>query len=364
MLGTLVAWRLQPPPPLESASPPVPRPTRLTAADCNGTAWPKPVTFTEEQRQQFASDGFIVLRDFLTAEVVRELVQELHHLCATWPGPMDPKFDCFRSGSWLRSDVSRDFLYHGPVGKTVSDLLQVPAVRIQEDGYFLITGKRAGQPWHTDMDQYGGVFSEFHRATRAAAVWIPLTDVNHTHGGGSIIVARGGPNTNCTGKSGHWSKRHRGLGALPDPSCEEVVNKGAVVHSFRAGDAIMWHPWMPHRTQPSSTERLSWYARIVAADAVFCNHEYRAKTGNRQARCQHRLSPGQQAHSVCFQQIHPLLADEVMERMHPSWQAPVVQPTPIGDLWYHLNCAWDRLRMIQRRGLWSPKSLDRPECID
>lgn len=264
----------------------------------------------------------------------------------------------------MRSDVSRDFLYHGPVGETVRNLLQVDGVRVQEDGYFVHSGDHKGQPWHTDMDMYGGVFSEFHRSTRGVAVWIALTDIDHMREGGSITVSRGGPRSNCTGKSGHWARRRFPFGPEPDPTCESFVTDNAVTHSFKAGDAIMWHPWMPHKTQASTGDRMTWYARIVEADAVFCHGEYRAKAYGSQASCQHRLRPGQKAHDVCFQQISPLLPEEVAERMKPEWHAPILQPTPIGDLAWKLGGMWDRFRMMARRGLHAPPTLEKLACID
>lgn len=358
------AWQLRPPPPLEDGPLPPPEPTSLNAAGCDGTPWPKAATFTEEQREAFERDGFIVLRNFVTPAIVAALVRELRHVCKTWPGPMDPKFQCFRTGTWLRSDASRDFLYYGPVGETVSNLLQVPSIRIQEDGYFVHSEGHKGQPWHTDMDQYGGVFSEFHRKTRGVAVWIALTDIDHERTGGSVLVTRGGPKTNCSGKTGHWSRRQPPLAAVKDSTCEERINNHSLVHSFRAGDAMMWHPWMPHRTQLSTQERLSWYARVVEGDAIFCNHEYRAKSGNRQALCQHALQPGQRAHHVCFQQIYPLLPQEIAERMRSDWYTPILQPTSLGNLRYKLSTWWNGFLMTPRRGLWSAPTLEKPACID
>jgi len=359
----LLAWRLRPPPSLEDGPLPPPRPSSLNASGCDGAPWPKARTFSREELDAFGRDGYVVVRDFVTPAVVAALTREAREVCASWPGPMDPKFQCFRTGTWLRRDASRDFLYYGPVGETVSNLLQVPAVRIQEDGFFLHTESHKGQPWHTDMDQYGGIFSEFHRRTKGVAVWIALTDIDHEGNGGSVFLVKGGPKTNCSGKTGHWSRRQASMGAVKDPACAEEIERRATVHSFRAGDAMIWHPWMPHKTQPSSGERLSWYARVLEGDATFCHNEYRAKAFGRQAYCRHGLQPGQKAHHVCFQQIYPLLQEEVSERMRPDWFTPILQPTPLGDLAWKAGSWLDKVRMLAKTGVWSAPTLEKPECI-
>jgi len=103
------------------------------------------------------------------------------------------------------------------------------------------------------------------------------------------------------------------------------ITDNAVTFSFRRGDALVYHPLLAHRTQPTRSVRVSWYARFVESNATFCYKEYMNRASKSQSDCQHDLQPGQLAHHVCYQQMFPLLASEVRARMDPSWDVPVAR---------------------------------------
>lgn len=323
-----------------------PQPSSLTAASCDGAPWPEAVAFRPEDREAFEREGYLVLRNFLSPEVVAALRREAAGACSDWPVAGMGTFNCSRGGVWTQRDAFRDFLYYGPVGRTIQGLLQVAGVRIQEDGVFAISRGYPGHGWHVDMAMYGGIYGDFHRSTRGASIFVALTDIDHTATGGTLVVSSGGHKTQCVGAAADPYGLIRRQYPLPpradNDSCYREIVDNAVELSFRAGDAMIYHPLMPHRTQATSGVRVSWYARLIEPDAIFCHRDVIARCGGGQPHCQHPLRPGQRAHHVCYQQIYPLLASEVAERMQPDWQAPFCRWT----WWDKAALLWDAINYI------------------
>merc|ERR1712032_1213289 len=112
--------------------------------------------------------------------------------------------------------------------------------------------------------------------------------------------------------------------------CARILKSCATPISLQAGDALLFHPWLPHRTQLGPGLRMAWYARFVEQDARFRGWSFwnilDLTIGGGGAWCNHMLQPGEHAHHVCIQQVYPMEQNEFRERMAPDWQTRLRDP--------------------------------------
>jgi len=358
--AAVIAWLLTPQsyPPALGAPPPLA--TTITQVGWGEVPWPRAATFRPAELRQFERDGYIVLRKFLSFPIVKQLRSAHSQWCKL--GASSPHWHCKNEDVWARTDTYRDFLYYGPIGRTVKNLLQVRGVRIYGDHIAEMRPEHRGIFYHFDNIYYGGVLGEFHANTKGAVVFVFVTGVASNITGGSVLLQPGGHRDNCV---------MAGVDPQLQAPCRERFYERAIALSFNAGDALIIHPLMPHASQeplptaPVDFRRLTYLARIVETDAIFCaTDEQVRETGK--VDCRHTLRPGDKAHHVCYSQICPLLLDEVLERtgadwfsttcnVHPGWRY-----TSLKRLRLRVGSLVGQLRIRLRGG--TPLGLERAEC--
>jgi len=360
LTAALVGWFLSPQSsPHEFEQPP--RVTNATLKDWSGVPWPPAVTFGPGERKQFEAKGFAVLRSFLSPAIVRELLAAHAAWCPR--GVFSPHWHCKNEDVWARTDIYRDFLYWSPLGKTVRSLLGVTGLRIYGDHVTEMRSNHPGIFYHFDNIYYGGVLGEFHAASRGAIVFLFLTGVDHATTGGSVLLQPGGHRDSCV---------MAGVEPALQAPCRELFYKQAIALSFKPGDALIIHPLMPHASQgplptaPAGFRRITYLARLVEGDATFCTTDTQVRETGK-VDCRHSLRPGQKAHHVCYQQIDPLLAPEISERMSPAWYTSTCNVcrgwryTTLARLRLGVRTLLSRLRIRLHGG--KPIGLEKAECI-
>mmetsp|Transcript_91715 Transcript_91715/g.268430 ORF Transcript_91715/g.268430 Transcript_91715/m.268430 type:complete len:382 (+) Transcript_91715:172-1317(+) len=338
-----------------------PNVTRTNTSSWAGAPWPTPVGFSRKDRERFELEGFFVLRNYLP----RDIVHRLHVTHDTWckRGVFSPHWHCKNEDVWARTDIYRDFLYHSGLGYTVSQLLQSNGVRIYGDHITEMRANHSGIFYHFDNIYYGGVLGEFHAQSKGAIAFIFLTGVHPNVTGGSVLVQPGGHRDGC-------------VLAGVDPSlqapCREAFYKRAIAHAYNPGDILIIHPLMPHASQPPlptahpGLRRITYLARLVEADAVFCGTDTQVRETGK-VDCSHGLRRGEKAHHVCYHQIYPVLPNEVAKRMSPDWYSTTVNVqrgwryTRLKRLRLGLSDLVSRVRFRLNGGL--PMALERAECI-
>lgn len=340
------------------------KPPQLTVLNASGweeLPWPPGVKFSAAQRANFTRHGFIPVRNFLSPVLVREMLRVHGHWCHQ--GAFSPHWHCKNEDVWARTNVYRDFLYYSPLGASIRNLLQVDGIRVYGDHITEMRREHPGIFYHFDNLYYGGVLGEFHAQSRGAIVFLFLTGVNRDTTGGSVLVQPGGHRNECV---------KAGVDPELQASCRKRFYERAIALNFNPGDALVIHPLLPHASQgPLPTvrpnfRRITYLVRLVEADAIFCGTDTQVRETGK-VDCRHHLRPGEKAHHVCYQQIHPLLEEEVLQRLGSDWFRSTCNvqkdwrytgPKRL-RLWARGLISQLRIRLSGR----APVGLERAECV-
>jgi len=125
-----------------------------------------PYALPEGARQRFRREGFIKLRDVVSAPALRALRDELKAILE----PLKTAAMRFPSAEmmWTRHPVSRAFTLSPRLGQIAADLLGVTAVRLYHDNALDKLPGCGRTPWHYDAHHYP-IASE-----DVVTLWLPL----------------------------------------------------------------------------------------------------------------------------------------------------------------------------------------------
>ena len=140
----------------------------------------EPYQLTATAREQFRREGYVKLKNVLSAPSLLHLRTELVRLLAAASGaPLDGGVrNRFLSLDmvWLENELVRRFVLSPRIGKLAADLLDVPSVRLYHDN---VLSKEPGcgrTPWHHDD-------AHFPLATDdVVTVWIPVQPIPESMG--------------------------------------------------------------------------------------------------------------------------------------------------------------------------------------
>ena len=323
---------------------PQPGPTFLSVYD-----WPEVPTLTPEQVAQYRMDGFIVLRQVIPPEVIDAL--------RTYAAPnLRSEFWDFTSSSigtvyvpWLKTDLFRDFWWHGPMAKLGSQLLGGAAVRLFTDHLFYLTPQQPGLALHNTADR---AFDQ-HTFVR---FWIPLDDVDtHLTGGSLEVVSNRGLAEREPACYDRIRGRAPGMG-MSEPECLALAAQQKLAHNFSRGDAIVLAPGVLRASQPLRTD-----GELESRFAVSVGFSVQDLGTLLQSVPRYK-------HNALVQMLHPLpecFHIHAREACHPRvWPSRAPRETALrmnGDLYREppaLNklAAWLSMPFLRRRALQRPSS--------
>jgi len=137
-----------------------------------------------EQIARFQKDGYIKLKDVLSAEVLERYGKEITRLVLELSKDYQPlekrstygKAFLQISNIWTKSEVVKEFVFGHRLARIATDLLQTEGVRMYHDQALYKEAGGGYTPWHVDQF-YWPVETE-----KTVTAWIPLHEVPLEHG--------------------------------------------------------------------------------------------------------------------------------------------------------------------------------------
>ena len=143
-----------------------------------------------EQIARFQKDGYIKLKDVLSAEVLDYYGKEITRMVLLLnkeDKPLEQRGTYGKaflqiSNIWTKSDIVREFVFGKRLGRIAAELLQTRGVRMYHDQALYKEASGGYTPWHVDQF-YWPVSSE-----KTVTAWIPLHAVPLENGPLSFSV--------------------------------------------------------------------------------------------------------------------------------------------------------------------------------
>jgi len=137
-----------------------------------------------EQIARFQKDGYIKLKDVLSADVLEHYGKEITRLVLELSKDYQPlekrstygKAFLQISNIWTKSDVVKEFVFGEKLARIATELLQADGVRMYHDQALYKEAGGGYTPWHVDQF-YWPVSTE-----KTVTAWIPLHPVPLEHG--------------------------------------------------------------------------------------------------------------------------------------------------------------------------------------
>jgi ectoine hydroxylase-related dioxygenase (phytanoyl-CoA dioxygenase family) len=135
-----------------------------------------PYPLTPEQIGAFRDDGYIKLKDVLSAETLKEYGEEITRLVVALNGNDTPLAERTTYGKaflqvgnlWRHSALVETFVRSKRLARIAADLLEVEGVRLYHDQALYKEDGGGITPWHADQ-YYWPISSD-----RSVTVWVPL----------------------------------------------------------------------------------------------------------------------------------------------------------------------------------------------
>ena len=215
-----------------------------------------PYALTEEQVDRYQKDGYIKLKDVLSADVLDEYgaaVAELVKRLSNQDKPMSERDTYGKAflqvgNLWEQDDKVKAFAFSKRLGRIAAELMRVDGVRMYHDQALFKEASGGYTPWHAD--QFYWPLS----TTNTVTAWIPLQAVPLEMGPLSFSV---GSQTLLTGRDlaiSDESEEILGRSLKDYPVDESTYALGEV--SFHAG-------WTFHRAGPNSSGKTRGVMTVI-----------------------------------------------------------------------------------------------------
>lgn len=222
-----------------------------------------PYRLSEAQIQQFREDGFIKLKDVLTADQLDEYGQEITRLTLELNPAKDKPLaerDTYGkafiqvSNLWRRSDKAREFAFSRRIARIATELMGTRGVRMYHDQALYKEPAGGFTPWHVDQ-QYWPMSTGL-----SVTAWIPL----------QAVPIEMGPL--CFGKGSHMKNIARDM-EISDEServIRQAVKEQGLIETYEPYDLgeVSFHlGWTLHRAGPNTTDQPRKVFTIIYMDS-------------------------------------------------------------------------------------------------
>jgi len=221
-----------------------------------------PYPLTPEQIGAFRDDGYIKLKDVLSAETLKAYGEEITRLVVALNRNDTPLAERTTYGKaflqvgnlWRHSALVETFVRSQRLARIAAELLEVESVRLYHDQALYKEPGGGITPWHAD--QYYWPFE----TDRAVTVWVPLQPT----------PIEMGPLSFCVGS--HRLDLDRELEISDESEAriqQKVTGAGLAVDesAFNLGEVSYHRGWTFHRAGPNATTRPRGVMTMIYIDA-------------------------------------------------------------------------------------------------
>lgn len=258
-----------------------------------------PYPLAAEQIQAFREQGYVKLKDVLSAETLTRYGEEITRLVVALNGNDKPLAERTTYGKaflqvsnlWRHSAIVDTFVRSKRLARIAADLLEVEGVRLYHDQALYKEPSGGITPWHADQ-YYWPLATD-----RAVTVWVPLQPT----------PIEMGPLSFCVGS--HRLDLERSL-EISDESekriQDRVTGAGLAVDegAFDLGEVSYHLGWTFHRAGPNETDRPRGVMTMIYIDA---DMKLAAPTNRNQQADWQRWMPGTAIGDVVETPQNPLL---------------------------------------------------------
>lgn len=220
-----------------------------------------PYTLTEEQIAKFRQDGYIKLKDVLSAEVIEHYgavisaeVQRLN----TMHLPIEERDTYSKAflqviNIWTKNDTVKEFCWGQRIARIAKELLGVSGVRIYHDQALYKEPGGGVTPWHAD--QYYWPLNNANTVT----AWIPLQATSMEMG--PLAFARGSQNFEMGRDIAISDESEKKIGR----SMKEQ-NYPLDASPFDLGEVSFHYGWTFHRAERNTSDQARAVMTIIYMD--------------------------------------------------------------------------------------------------
>lgn len=217
-----------------------------------------PYALTADQIAQFRRDGYIKLKDVLSADVIRHygpVITAAVHRLNTMHLPLEQRNTYNKAflqvmNIWTKDDTVKEFCFGQRLARMATELLGVTGVRMYHDQALYKEPGGGVTPWHAD--QYYWPLSNPNTVT----AWIPLQPTPMELGPLAFAVGS------------HKFEAGRELG-ISDES-EKLIGRSMKEHNyplhdtpFELGEVSFHYGWTFHRAGPNTSDRARAVMTII-----------------------------------------------------------------------------------------------------
>lgn len=209
----------------------------------------KPYPLTPEQIERYQKNGYIKLKEVLTADTLAEYgsaISELVKKLNTQDKPLDQRDTYGKAflqigNLWTQSEKVKAFALSERLGRIAAELMKVDGVRLYHDQALFKEPGGGYTPWHADQF-YWPVSSN-----NTVTAWVPL----------QAIPAEMGPLSFCVGSQSILAGRDLGI----SDESEEKINRSLKDFPkdetpYDLGEVSFHSGWVFHRAGPNTTDRV------------------------------------------------------------------------------------------------------------
>jgi len=249
-------------------------------------AKPSPANLTNEEKEAFHRDGFILKKGLFQGDELKDLIAAGERLYSSWrflDFAFKNSFAKLVLQVWREDERFAQVAFESCFPSIAAELLGVTvheneissssdteSIRILKDGFFGFKGKNnTGCGFHVDDKGFWPASDD----STGVNFWLALSPMRMSEGGGIRVanqsisesfreecaaVIRGGYGTTC--KMEELS-----------PDCHERLQAASATFDMEPGDALIWDRWTFHRSEPFRVEtdqhKLRYTIRYVPGSA-------------------------------------------------------------------------------------------------
>lgn len=215
-----------------------------------------PYPLTQSQIDQFQRDGYIKLKDVLSAEVLAEygaVIAEMVQKLNKQDVPLEERGTYGKAflqiaNIWEQSDRVTEFVMSKRLGQIAAELMRVDGVRMYHDQALFKEPGGGFTPWHAD--QFYWPLSNDNSVT----AWIPLQPV----------PLEMGPLSFCVGSQKIMENRDLGISDDSEVKIDRSLkNYPKDISPYDLGEVSFHRGWTFHRAGPNQTEQMRGVMTII-----------------------------------------------------------------------------------------------------
>lgn len=218
------------------------------------TSHPSLQKLTEEQKETYHKEGYVVIPDFFPKKEVAAINDEIDRLRRK-PGERDTTHAIFQLG--LRSDITRSLCEDERILTLIEDLVH--------PGIAIYSAKMVEKPPHSSLvchwHQDDAYYQKLSLSDTRMSIWIPLQDCNEENGCVWVV-----PQSHLKGLREHEMRAKMHCGLSFAEGHEEVP--GAIPCPIRAGNVLLFHALTWHRSLGNQTDQYRRSFIISYQDAL------------------------------------------------------------------------------------------------